>query len=124
MRNLIAQTSNSLGEPLSGVGNIGLPDGGSEGVNVFARIISSIIGLLTLIGALYFLIVLITGAIGIISAGGDKGRYENAKSKITTGVIGLVVLISAMFLMDLIATLLGIENILDIGEMIDLISGG
>ena len=122
MGNFIAQQSQNLGDPLSGIGNIGLPGGGGEGVNIFARVISSAIGLLTVIGALYFLFVLITGAIGIISAGGDKGKYENAKSQITTGVIGLVILISAMFLMDLIATLLGIGSILDINAMIDLIS--
>ena len=121
MKNLLAQRENPIGVPLTGIGNIGI---GSNAVQLFADVLSTTIGLLTVIAALYFMFMLITGAIGIIGSGGDKGAYEDARRKITTGAIGLVVVIAAMFIMDLITTLLGINNILDIGEMIQRIRLG
>src|SRR3972149_7006551 len=119
MRNLIAQREIPLTTPLSGIGNIGQ---GTNAVVVLAQVLSSTIGLLTVVAALFFMFILITGAIGIISSGGDKGAFEDARRKMTTGAIGLVVVIAAMFIMDIITTLLGIRNILNIGEMIERIT--
>lgn len=114
MKNLLAQNEIPIGN-LS-TGNAGINS--ADPVKTFAQVLSSTIGLLTVIAALYFMFTLITGAIEIISSGGDKGSYENARKKITTGVIGLIVVIAAMFLMDLITDLLGISSILDIGQQI------
>lgn len=108
--------STSLGN-LRLIGNIGL-ENNNDPLTIFASVISSVIGLLTIIAAIYFMFILITGAIGIIGSGGDKAAYEKARRQITTGIIGLVVAISAMFIMDLITNLLGISSILDIGTMI------
>ena len=97
--------------PINGIGTIGNP---SDPSATLAQIISTGIGLLTVIAAIYFLVQLITGAISIISSAGDKGAYEEARKKITTGVIGLAVTIAGIFIMDVIATLLGIPTILDL----------
>lgn len=119
MRNYLALTEHNIGTPVSG-GSVGLDDG-SGPVSTLASIISTTIGLLTVLGAIYFMYVLVTGAIGIISSGGDKGAYEDARKKITMGVIGLVVVVAAIFIMRLVATFLGIPDILDLGAMIDAI---
>lgn len=111
IENLLAGT-----EPL---GNInGIPGGPLEHpanpAQTLSSLISTVIGLLTVISAIYFLISLITASISIIAAGGDSGKYEAARQKITTGAIGLVVSIAGIFIMDVIATLLGIPTILDL----------
>jgi uncharacterized membrane protein YphA (DoxX/SURF4 family) len=121
MKEKLAVTSTNIGEPVTGIGNLGLEPGTDTGVSTLTSLISTLIGLLTVIAALYFMFMLVTGAIGIISSGGDKGAYEDARKKITFGVIGLVVVISAIFIMRLVATFLGIPNILNLGEMIDAI---
>ncbi|OGM04001.1 hypothetical protein A2715_03900 [Candidatus Woesebacteria bacterium RIFCSPHIGHO2_01_FULL_39_32] len=119
--NYLAQQSNPIG-PLSGIGNLGLQGGTySNAITLLAQVISAIIGLLTIIGALYFMFMLITGAIAIISSGGDKAAYENARRKLSTGVIGFVAVIAGMFIMSLIAILLGLPSILDLGAMIEAI---
>ena len=59
--------------------------------------------------------------IGIIGSGGDKAAYANARSKLTTGAIGFVAVIAGMFIMSLIATILGLPNILDLRAMINAI---
>lgn len=118
--NLLAQTNLPLGN-ISGIGNIGLQTGGDP-ISLFARILSTMIGLITVIAVIYFLFNLIIGAVSIITSGGDKGAYEDAKRRLTHGFIGLVVTIAAIFIMDLAATLLGIPTILNIQEMIDSIA--
>jgi hypothetical protein len=117
MKNYLAQKENPIG-PIS-PGNVGLDS--SDPVKTLASLISTVIGLLTVIAALYFMFMIITGAIGIISSGGDKGAYEDARKKITTGAIGFVVVIAAMFIMSLISILLGLPNILDLGATINAI---
>lgn len=114
MGNFIAQVPHTVG-PISG-GEVAI-DGGGGPVDTFTRLISAVIGLLTIIAILYFIFMLITGAVAIIGSGGDQGKYEDARRKITTGAIGLVVVISAMFLIGLIGILLDIP-ILNIGDMI------
>ena len=112
MKNLIAQVEVPVPGNFSGLGSIGQP--GATPATTLAQVISTTIGLLTVIAALFFMFILITGAIGIISSGGDKGAFEDARRKITTGAIGLVVAIAAMFIMDIIATILGIQGILNL----------
>lgn len=47
------------------------------------------------IGALMVLIFFIWGAIEWIGSGGDKGKVENARNRITQAVIGLIVLVGS-----------------------------
>jgi len=118
VNNLIAEET-ILGNPLSGIGNIGNASTDSPGT--LAKILSTVIGLLTVVGVLYFLFIFITGAIGIISSGGDKGAYEDARKKITTGFLGLVVVVAAIFIMDVVSLLLGIPDILNVANTIEII---
>ncbi len=117
MTNLITQNNtegSTLGSPLSGIGTLGQP---GNGVELFTKFISAAIGLMTIIAIIWFIFVLITGAIGMISSGGDKAALENSRKRISNGLIGLVVVIVAIFLVDLIGNLLGIKNILNLPEL-------
>ena len=118
MKNYLTQ-STTLPGTINGIGPLGEP---ANAENRFAQIISTAIGLITVIAFIWFLFTLIGGAIGIISSGGDKGKLEDARGRITTGVIGVVIVIAGMFIVDLIARILGIPGILNIGAMINIIS--
>jgi len=98
-----------------GFGPLGNPAG--SGIATFTKFISTTIGLMTIIAIIWFVFVLITGAIGWIGAGGDKTAVEAARKKITTGLIGLVVVIAAIFIISLMGKLIGIENILNLEEL-------
>lgn len=102
-----------------GFGPLGNPEG--SGVSTFSKIISSTIGLLTIIAVVWFVFILITGAIGIMSAGGDKAAMETSRKRISSGVIGIVIVVAAIFILDLIGALLGVP-FLDIGELFSLIT--
>lgn len=103
--------------PLSPPGGFqGLGPLGKSGATApaqFEKIISTIIGVMTIIIFIWFAFQFIFGAIRIISSGGDKAAVEGARKQITTGIIGLIVTIAAVFIVQLIGSLLGIPNILN-----------
>ncbi|RJR28639.1 hypothetical protein C4564_04745 [Candidatus Microgenomates bacterium] len=108
----------------SGTINIGkitgqgiLGDPGANAPTLFENFLSGALGILTIIAGIWFVFLVFTGAIGIISSGGEKGAYENARNRISTGVIGIVVVIAAIFVVDLVGTLLGV-NLLNPAEFI------
>lgn len=124
MNHLLAAAEN-LGQPLEGIGPLGLEGTTSaQGPAIFTKFISSAIGLMTIIAIIWFIFNFITGAIGIIASGGDKQALESAKKKLTTGIIGLVVVIAAVFIIDLIGTLLGIPDILNIQNLLNITAIG
>lgn len=115
MKNLLAQIPTIIGEPLRGIGPIGLEGKNpTDAPGIFSSFISGTIGVMTIIAIIWMLIKFMIGAIGIISAGGDKAKIEAARGNITTAIIGFVVLVSAIFLVDLVGNLIGIPFILDI----------
>ncbi|MFC1625589.1 hypothetical protein ACFL1Q_00905 [Patescibacteria group bacterium] len=87
--------------------------------SVFTKFISSTIGIMTVIAIIWFVFKFIGGAIGIMSAGGDKQALENGKKSITTGIIGLAIVIASLFVIDLIGNLIGIPDILNVSQLID-----
>lgn len=110
-----------LGPGFSGFGPLGNPKG--TGIETFSNFLSSVIGLMTIIAIIWFVFVFITGAIGMITAGSDKAALESARKRITTGLIGLVVVIAAIFILDLVGTLIGIPDILDLPALFARIQG-
>ncbi len=90
----------------------------TDPVNKFALILSQIIGVLTIIAALWFIFTLFTGAIAWVSAGSDKQALDNAKKKITNGLIGLFITVAAYALIGVIGYFLGID-IINLSELIN-----
>jgi hypothetical protein len=90
-----------------GIGPLGNPQG--NGVPALSNFITVVIGIMTIVAFIWFTFILITGAIAIISSGGDKQALETARKRITNGIIGLILVIAAIFILDLIGTIFGIK---------------
>jgi hypothetical protein len=86
-----------------------LSDPSADPGNTFSKIISMTIGVMTAIAFIYFVYRFLSGAISVITAGGDKGKLEDARRNITTGIIGIIIVISAIFLIDFIGELIGVD---------------
>jgi hypothetical protein len=97
--------------PLQGVGPLGAPGGNAS--FLFSSTLSKIIGVITVVGFIWFTFQVIFGAVRIIASGGDKAAVESARKQITTGIIGVVVMVSGIFIVSLVGQLLGINNILN-----------
>lgn len=91
----------------------------TDPVGTMAKIISTGVGLLTVIGGVYFIFNIITAAISIITSSGDKGNLEQARTKMTHSLLGLVATISALFIIDMLSTVLGFPKILNFAGMIN-----
>lgn len=83
-------------------------------------LISAVIGVLTIVGALWFLFQIILAGYDWINAGGDKTRTEAAWHKITNASIGLTVVVAAWVIVGLFGKIIGVE-ILNPGKIIQTI---
>ena len=101
----------------NGIGPLGNVSSGTSAANQFASTISAIIGFLTVIASLWFMIQLILGAFGWISAGGDKQHLDTAKKRITNAVIGLFLVVISFALATIVGAFFGLD-ILNIGTVI------
>lgn len=81
------------------------------------QIISSLIGFLTMIAGLWFLIQIIVAGYQWIAASGDGKQVQAAREKITNSLIGLIIVVIAWIIVGLIGELLGL-NILNPGDAI------
>ncbi len=107
--------------PLRGQGDIGfegVPDRPftvADFSDPFMSIISISIGILTIVAGIWFIFKLITGALGIMAAGADKGKMAEARANITYGLVGFVLVVAAIFIAQIVSTILGV-NFLDITQ--------
>lgn len=81
------------------------------------NVLSGVIGLLTIIAALWFAIQFIIAGFNWINAGGDKNNAAAAWQKITNAVVGLLVVVSAWVIIALLGQMLGL-SILNPGSLI------
>ena len=73
----------------------------------FERIISVIIGLMTVVGGIYFIFLIITGAYNWIGAQGDKQKLTKARDTIMHALIGLVIMLGAYVIISVVGYILG-----------------
>lgn len=85
--------------------------------NVFQTFASNIIGVLTIVSVLYFIIQIIFAGYAFISSQGDAKIMETSRKRLTEAILGLFIVIVAVGLGSLVAQLLGIDNALDISNL-------
>lgn len=74
-----------------------------------ASLIASLINGAILISALAVLLYLILGGFQWLTSGGDKGKTESARNKITSALIGLLIVIASWAVYQLILQFFGID---------------
>ncbi len=73
------------------------------------KLLSSAIGAALLLSALLVFGYLVMGGIQWITSGGDKGKTEAARNKITAALVGLAIVASSYAIMQIIAFFFGIN---------------
>jgi type IV secretion system pilin len=76
---------------------------------VIERILSAVIGFLTILGGLWFLIQMLVAGLSWAGAGGDAQKVEEAKKKMTNGAIGLIIMVAAYSITYIIGMILGFD---------------
>jgi len=111
-------------EPLGTIGGEGLgPYAKASGSNPLVNVtsaISSIIGFLTVIAAIWFLFQLVIGGIGWMSASGEAKKITEARERITNAFIGLIIVVAAWGVLALAGQFFGVDfTIPDPGAMLN-----
>jgi hypothetical protein len=79
--------------------------------------ISDIIGVITVLAALFFVVYAFLAAFDWISAGGDSGKVAKARERLMWSTLGLILMVAAYSIIGLIGSLIGI-NLLEPGQLI------
>lgn len=88
-------------------GNIQKPKGFASDLGA---VINSVLSFVMVIAALLVLFYLVLGGIEWITSGGEKGKTEAARNKITAAIIGLVILAASFAVFTLVIRFLGFES--------------
>lgn len=96
------------------------PNAGNAATN-FEKLLSNIISVMTVVAGIWFMFILFIGAIGWLTAGGDKGAVETARKRIGNGLTGLVITVIAVFLVSLVGKFVGLD-ILNVSNFITQLS--
>lgn len=119
---VLAQQSTSLGtiggNGLGPFGNIS-SQGDYGGATALVNTISSVLGLMTVIGAIWFLLQVVFGGYEWMSASGDAKRIETARNRITNAFIGLVVIVAAWSILAVTGKFLGFNTLINPKDFID-----
>lgn len=98
-----------------------------SGTNAYTQIenlISTLLGVLTILGSIVFVVYFFLGAFKWISAGGDAGKIGQARDQMVQGVLGLVVIVAAYAVVGLIGNLVGLDLILQPADALKAINNG
>lgn len=90
------------GNKTSGIGSITEAQTGGTFLRIFILSWRSAIFL----GSILVIVMFLWGGISWITAGGDKGKVEKARDRMTQAVIGLVVLVSSFVIIGFLGTLI------------------
>ena len=77
----------------------------------FGSWITAILSLVMTIAGLLLLLYLIWGGVEWITSGGDKGKVESARNKITNAIIGIIVLAASVAIFVFVQNMIGIQVI-------------
>lgn len=84
------------------------------GVSLLDSTISQVIGVLTLVAFIYFVIQIILAGYAFISGQGDEKKIESARKRLTDGILGITIVVVAFGITALLASLMGLGNIFDL----------
>jgi len=88
---------------------ISLTKQGNAGVNDISVLFSAVFNAAVVFAVVFVFGMLILGGYGWITAGGDKAKVEEARTRITNALIGLAIVASAWALINIIGNFFGVS---------------
>jgi hypothetical protein len=82
--------------------------------------ISQLLGVLTVVSGIFFILYFVLGAFKWVTAGGEAAKVQKARDQMVQGVLGMIIIVAAYGIIGLVGTILGMD-ILRPGAALDLI---
>lgn len=95
----------------------------TDAPGIIAELASTLLGFLTVLAGLAFILYFVLGGLSWISAGGDTAKVEAARSQMINAAIGLTVVVSSYAIIGIVGSVLGID-ILDPAALLNGVAGG
>lgn len=90
-------------------------------ISVLVNGLSNLIGILTIVAGLFFILNFFLGALGWVTAGDDTGKVDKAKTRLTNSAIGLIIVVASYGIIGLLSTLIGID-LINLGDTLELLN--
>jgi len=84
--------------------------------------LSTVIGFLTIIASIYFVVNFLIAGVSWVTASGDAGKIQSARDRMIQSTIGLVVIVGAYAIIGLIGTVLGLDLLRPAEVILDIAS--
>jgi len=90
------------------LGDLGasLPSGIPQELSQTTTYLSGIIRFIVMLAGLFTLWQFLTGGLGMITSGGDKGKLTEAQHKITSALTGIIIITASFLIIGIISQLL------------------
>jgi hypothetical protein len=111
MKNIVLLAQANFGgglQPVTEAYSTGSTTGAGAVANA-EKIISQVVGFLTILAGIYFIFYMVMAGINWIGAGGDQGKVQKARDEINQAVMGLVITVMAYGLIGLIGRIIGLN---------------
>ena len=106
----LAQAAHNLGQiGGEGLGPFGSVSDATSGLTGITKMVSSVIGIITVAAGIWFLLQFTIGGFGWITSGGDKAKLQSSRDKITNAIVGLIIVSSVWAVMTLVGQFVGID---------------
>ena len=97
---------------LAGVGDgktLTISKSGEGGVSSISTLLSAVFNIAVVVAIIFVFLMLIMGGYGWITAGGDKAKVEEARTRITNALIGLAIVAAAWALIVIVGQFFGVS---------------
>ncbi|MGD9129403.1 MAG: hypothetical protein PVJ09_02875 [Candidatus Woesebacteria bacterium] len=71
--------------------------------------LSNLIGFLTILASLFFLVYFFVASFQWVTSGGDSGKAQKARDRMLQGALGLIIIIAAYSIIGLIGKIVGLD---------------
>lgn len=107
MKTIFAQELGRIGG--DGLGPFANVSGGTEGLQNISKLVSGIIGFMTISAFIWFIFQFLIGGFNWITSGGDKAKLQSARDRITNSLIGLIVVVISWAMLSLAGQFFGVD---------------
>lgn len=110
-----------LGGDCTGFGSICKITGAGNALAKISDVVSTVIGFITILGGIYFMLQFLIAGFEYITAAADKNKLQSAQHRMMHALIGLIVIVSTYAITAMFAEVLGFDSFLlrDIPAVID-----
>jgi len=88
------------------------------GLTDITNIVSSIIGIMTVAAAIWFMLQFTIGGWSWITSGGDKTKLESARNRITHAAVGLIIVVAGWSILAIFGQFFGYDILINPGEVV------